>query len=216
MLKVDGWYFPNGESHLPAWMANAKVRMRLNGRSAYQGQKQEAALALCKKHRVAIDVGSHVGLWSFNLAHSFDKVEAFEPVAAHRECFEHNLLGCDNVTLHACALGEIAGSISMRTEPTSSGDSRVAGPGNIPMYTLDSFDFQNVDLLKIDTEGHELFVLKGATEMLVQNHPVVVVEQKPGHARRYGVGDTEAIPFLESLGAKLRREMAGDYFLTWD
>lgn len=214
MVKIDGWYFPDGEKHLPAWMANAKVRMRLNGRSAYQGQKQTAALSLCKKRRVAVDVGAHIGLWSFNLSHAFERVEAFEPVAVHRECFTQNLLVCDNVRLHACALGDKPGKVSIRTEPTSSGDSRVDGPGEIPMNTLDSYDFDNVDLIKIDTEGFELFVLRGAIATIAKCKPVVVVEQKPGHAQKYEVGEREAIPYLEGLGYRVAREMSGDFLMV--
>ena len=223
MKKVDGWYFPDGESHLPQWMANPKVRMMLNGRAAYQGQKQVAAMDLCKNFRRAIDVGGHVGLWSFNLAHRFARVEAFEPVAAHRECFFENIPqasademddhGNDpiDVFLHACALGDREGSVSIRTEPTSSGDSRVDGPGNIPMRRLDSFGFTDVDLIKIDCEGYELFVLRGAEEILARCKPVVIVEQKPGHAQKYGLGERDAVPYLESMGYKVAKEMAGDF-----
>jgi len=216
---VDSWYFPEGETHLPQWMANPKVRMILNGRPAYQGQKQEAAISYCKQRRVAVDVGGHVGLWSFNLAHWFEEVHAFEPVAAHRACFEANVLTNDseqdvymnNVTLHAYALGDRDGSVSIRTEPTSSGDSRVDGAGDIPMRTLDSFQLANVDLIKIDCEGFELFVLRGAEELLARQKPVVIVEQKPGHAQKFGLGERDAIPYLESLGYVVAREMAGDF-----
>ncbi len=62
MKMADGWWFPDGEEHLPGWMADPRVRMILNGRPAYQGQKQQAALELCTKRRVVVDVGAHVGL----------------------------------------------------------------------------------------------------------------------------------------------------------
>lgn len=211
MKIVDGWWFPDGESHLPQWMANPKVRMILNGRAAYQGQKQAAALAECKFFRTAVDVGGHIGLWSFNLAHRFKEVHAFEPVAAHRECFTRNIEPLTNVTLHPLALGAQQGSVSIRTEPTSSGDSRVDGDGDIPMVTLDSMDLEDVDLIKIDCEGYELHVLRGATETLARCRPVVIVEQKPGHGVKFGLGDKDALPFLESLGYRTVREMSGDF-----
>lgn len=216
MKKVDGWFFPDGESHLPAWMANPKVRMMLNGRAAYQGQKQVAAMSFCKQFRTAVDVGGHVGLWSFNLAHRFAAVEAFEPVAVHRDCFLMNTSDIEKITLHACALGAAPGSVSIRTEPTSSGDSRVDGAGDIPMVTLDSMELENVDFIKIDCEGTELFVLQGAEATLAKWKPVVCVEQKPGHAQKYGLGERDAVPFLQSLGYRLVREMSGDFLLVAD
>lgn len=214
MIYADGWWFPDGETHLMKWMANPKVRMAMNGRPAYQGAKQKAAMELCTQFRTAVDVGGHVGLWSFNLAHAFDRVHAFEPVADHRECFVRNTEGLANIDLHACALGDREGSVRIRTEPTSSGDSRVDGAGDIPMHTLDSFHLDHVDLIKIDCEGFELFVLRGAEELLARQKPVIVVEQKPGHAVKYGLGDREALPFLESMGYRLAREMAGDLIMV--
>jgi FkbM family methyltransferase len=218
MKLVDGWYFPDGESHLPTWIANPKVRMILNGRAAYQGQKQVATMELCRNFRTAVDIGGHVGLWSFNLAAKFEHVHAFEPVADHRACFERNVLDVHdgvtkaaNVTLHACALGDREDMISIITAPTSSGDSRVNGPGDIPMHTLDSMGITDVDLVKVDAEGFELFILMGAVETLKRDLPVIVVEQKPGHAVKYGLGDRDAIPFLESLGYRVAREMSGDF-----
>ncbi len=217
MKYVDQWYFPDGETHLPAWMFNPKVRMFLHGRPAYQGQKQVVAMGLCRRFRTAVDCGAHVGLHSFNLAHEFDRVIAFEPVAAHRECFVKNVLeapGVSNVTLEACALGDKEGTVSIRTEPTSSGDSRVDGAGDIPMRTLDSFELKDVSYLKIDVEGTELFVLKGAEATIVKCKPVIMVEQKPGHAQKYGLGEKDALPYLESLGYKVAREMSGDFLLV--
>lgn len=213
MKQVDGWYFPDGEKHLPLWMANPKVRLVLNGRPAYQGQKQLAAMELCKEFRTAVDVGGHVGLWSFNLAQRFKEVHAFEPVAVHRGCFTRNIEAA-NVTLHACALGAESGYVSIRTEPTSSGDSRVDGIGDIPLKTLDSFALKDVDLIKIDTEGYELMVLNGALATIERCQPVIVVEQKPGHAKRYGLGDTAAVPFLQNLGYRVAKELSGDYLMV--
>ncbi len=91
---------------------------------------------------------------------------------------------------------------------------------NVPVKTLDSFRRRllvpRCDLLKIDCEGYELFVLEGAVEFLQACHPVVIVEQKDGMGSRYGVGDTAAVRFLEGLGAKMRTEIGGDFIMSWD
>jgi FkbM family methyltransferase len=214
---VDGCYWPDGEEHMILWIADPKNRMMLNGRPAYQGKKQQAALSYCKQFRTAVDVGGHVGLWAHNLAQAFTYVHSFEPVAAHRECFMSNVLADNyNVLLHPCALGEKDGLVSIRSNPTSSGDSWIDGPGDIEMYRLDECELRNVDFIKIDTEGSELPVLRGGEETIKRCRPTIIVEQKPGMAAKFGLGETDAVKYLESLGATVRQVISGDYILTFE
>lgn len=216
MKHVMGWWFPDHERHLLEWMANPKGAMVVNGRNAYQAKKQLRAMDFVPKdrRRVAIDVGGHVGTWSFNLAHWFEKVEAFEPVAAHRECFEKNITRA-NVTLHPFALGDREGTVSISTEIGSSGNSFVKGEGKIPLKTLDSFNFENVDFCKCDCEGFEEFVLRGAEALIEAWKPVIVVEQKRDmSATRYGLKPLSAVKFLIDRGYKTAAEMSGDYIMV--
>lgn len=212
MKQVSGWWMPDHEAHLGPWMAHAKNKLILNGRQAYQGKKQLAALKHCKKHRVAVDVGGHVGLWSYNLAHEFAAVFAFEPVAAHRECFEKNLAGVgQHVHLHGIALGAEHGSVAMWSEPGSSGNTQVRGKGEIPMETLDSLDLINVDFMKLDCEGFEENVLRGGVATITRWKPVVIVEQKREMAARFGLPLLGAVDFLKTLGYKVAEEISGDF-----
>ena len=187
----------------------------VDGRGTYQIKKLRAALLHVKQFRAAIDVGAHCGLWSMHLVKRFGKINAFEPVAAHRECFALNVQAA-NATLHGCALGDKNGMVSIHTAATSSGDSWVDGAGDIPIRRLDDFELQDVDFIKIDTEGHELFVLRGGEETIRRCKPCLIVEQKPGHGHRFGIGDTDAIPLLESWGAKRREVLSGDFIYSWD
>lgn len=213
MKKLHGWHFPDHEKHLPEWMEHPKNKLVLNGRIAYQGQKQVAAIELCKERRTAVDVGGHIGLWSFNLANWFENVRAFEPVAEHRACFEANV-PFDNVELHAIALGSEPGSVSMKTEDGSSGNTTVAGDGDIPMMTLDSIGLSYVDFIKIDCEGYEENVLRGAERTLERWKPVVIVEQKRDMATRFGLKVLGAVEFLTERGYRVAKEISGDYIMV--
>ncbi len=219
MKKQLDWWFPDGETHLPAWMASAKGHMILNGRPSYQGKKQLAALAAVGllgrgAPRTAIDVGGHVGLWSYNLAPAFVHVHAFEPVEAHRACFVRNV-SAPNVTLHECALGATEGTVAIKTAPTSSGDSWVSGIGSIPMHTLDSFQLLDVDLIKIDCEGYEENVLRGAVDTIKHSRPVVMVEQKRDMATsRFGLEPLGAVRLLVEWGYRVEQELSGDYLMV--
>lgn len=219
MKQELGWWFPDGEQHLPAWMSSPKGRMIINGRHAYQGKKQLAAIAAVGRVRggqlrTAVDVGGHVGLWSYNLAPAFLQVHAFEPVREHRLCFVKNV-EAPNVTLHEFALGANEGSVSIHTAPTSSGDSWVKGAGDIPMRTLDSFALLDVDLIKIDCEGYEENVLRGGVETIKRDRPVVMVEQKRDMAAsRFGLEPLGAVRLLVEWGYRVEQELSGDYLMV--
>jgi FkbM family methyltransferase len=210
---VDGWYWPDRETHLLEWIANPKNRMVLNGRAAYQGKKQVALLALCKRFRTAIDVGAHVGLWTYNLAPHFTTVRSFEPVAEHRECFVQNI-SADNVVLYPLALGERSDKVSIRQNESSTGDSWVEGSGDIQMEPLDAFELTDVDLIKIDAEGYEENILRGAEQTLRHSKPVLCVEQKRDFPKRWGLQPQGAITYLQSLGYVVAQEIGGDYLMT--
>ena len=212
MKPFGGWQFPDHEKHLLVWLA--KVNDKRDGRLRYQGKKQDAALKFCRSRAVAVDVGAHVGLWSYYLAREFDVVHAFEPVAEHRACFAKNITAA-NVVLYDCALGDHERSVAIHTSEGSSGDSWVKGDGDIPMRRLDDFAL-NVSFIKLDCEGGELHALKGAEETLKRCHPCVIVEQKPGKAQQFGLEETAAVDYLRSLGAHLRTAISGDYVLAWD
>lgn len=230
-FEQGGWWLPEGEKHLQEWMR--KVNDRRGGRLLYQGRKYRMALQFVKQRRVAVDVGAHVGLFSWQMAQDFAQVHAFEPMSEHRECWVANMgTGVERATLYPFALGEAPGMVRVVTRtPGSSGDTGIdpdaersslrAAVGDVgeecELRTLDSFELQHVDFLKADCEGFELFVMRGAIETLKRCKPCIMVEQKPetGGAQRYGVGVIDAVKFLESLGAKRRGGLQGDYFLSW-
>lgn len=208
-----GVWLPDGEQHMTAWMT--KVGHLVDGRGTYQYSKLERAVAECTERRVAIDVGAHCGLWSMHFAKLFARVIAFEPIPEHCDCFRRNVTG--QYDLHQCCLGDDPGTIGLHYDPTNTGDTHaVVGDG----YRLEAFDLiyptlQHVDLVKLDCEGFELFALRGMALMLRRCQPVVLVEQKPNRASKYGLRETEAVDWLQGLGAHRVWDKSGDYLLRW-
>jgi two-component SAPR family response regulator len=81
---------------------------------------------------------------------------------------------------------------------------RIVGEGNIPMTTIDSLGLDDVDLIKIDVEGYEMEVLKGAKKVL-ESCQYVMIELN-SNTGKYGSSNQECMNFLESMGYKLLLE----------
>ncbi len=214
MLTFDAWQFPDGETHLPKRMQ--KGALRVDGRLTYQYPLYETALKSVRSRGVAVDVGAHVGLFSFWMVRDFAEVAAFEPVAAHRECWRANVPKRAQDALYGCALGAKDGSV--RLEPrdaSSSGGTQIVGQGDIPMHTLDSFGLRAVDLLKIDCEGFEFDVLQGAAETVDRCHPVVIVEQRPKLVGTFGHSHKAAVDWLVKRGGQVVQSDGRDYVVRF-
>jgi len=230
VIKFDEWYLPNGERHLQKWMQ--QVNDKVDGRLTYQMYKYRPSMQFVKQRRTAIDIGAHVGLWSYWMARDFQKLIAFEPMPEHAACWKENMKTRPNADLYQIALGDREGPAKVKTRtPGSSGDTGVDPDAElsslrasidddgtvVQMKTLDSFELDEVDFIKADCEGFELFVMRGAEQTLRRNKPCIIIEQKPetGLAQRYKIGVTDGVKFLESLGAIRRKTIQGDYILSW-
>lgn len=143
---------------------------------------------ITSQHSVAIDVGANIGLWSYGLSRLFSQVHSFEAnkdIAADLQSSSKS-----NIHLEICGLSSQEGEATLYIP--LQGEIRLTGwaslrRGNCPdtsvhiekkvqLKTLDSFKIQGVSFIKIDTEGHELEVLRGATETIVSNQPLLLIE----------------------------------------
>lgn len=225
MKRIKGFWLPDSDTHFQDHLEKGP---EFDGRGTYQFNKIQLALGATAMERrgLALDVGAHVGLWSWVLAHHFGQVVAFEPVCAMADCWRRNMEGASGqVTLIEAAVSDVVGELEMVTEQENSGNSRVRSgslaPGDetVCATTLDAWWEANghprVDLVKVDVEGWEVKVVHGGERMLRACRPTVVVEQKPGHAERYGFGRRDAVRVLESWGAIVSWERAGDVCLRW-
>lgn len=119
---------------------------------------------------------------------------------------------CYNIAL---GLGETYG--------TETGGGNTGGypliAGNRLSISLDAFRIHKLDFLKIDVEGWELSVLKGAYQTLKRLHPVIHCEINPHALNMFNVKHTEVIDFLRYVGYGDFREVyryRGEFGDHWD
>lgn len=134
----------------------------------------------------AVDVGANRGLYSFQFSRLCDHVLAFEPNPDFAYFARHALPA--NVTVHELALGATDGAGVLRV-PVLNGvlqhrEGSLLGPRDqtptndhpVEIRTLDSFSLRNLKVIKIDVEGTELAVLRGARSSIARERPILIVE----------------------------------------
>lgn len=138
-----------------------------------QQAQRDTALNYVSKWRVCLDIGSNIGQWTRPLSKKFESVVCFEPNPNFRECFKKNIKE-NNVVLWPFGLSDKTHKAAQHFNSTVLQNS----DGDIDCRTLDSFGLTNVDFVKIDVDGFELPVLKGASRTLTVNKPVINIEMK--------------------------------------
>lgn len=214
MKQVHGFYFPDYDNHFPRMLDKSLAKDNV---VRYQWKQRDYAIKLCKNKRICIDIGANVGLWSCDLVNDFNHVIAFEPVKEFRDCFVQNVKKT-NYTLHPIALGSKESWINMNIVEGNTGHSHIdttsIGKGTIPLKTLDSFNFLNVDMIKIDVEGFEEEILFGSMNTIKNNKPILVVEQQK-HEYKNAMDDIPAIKILQEWGYKVSSQFNKDWVLEW-
>tara|TARA_E500000075_G_C6822563_1_gene236219 strand:- start:53 stop:649 length:597 start_codon:yes stop_codon:yes gene_type:complete len=165
--------------------------------------------------RTVIDCGAWIGQFAL-LCPEAQEVHCFEPNPETQPILRNNVARQDNVHLHYEALSNQAGTTSLRYD-THSGTCHMWSEGhadNIPVRTLDSYQFAHVDMIKIDVEGMELPLLKGAEHTIRKWRPWICIERNQT-SRRYGRAKAEALQLLVSWGMRTRFKSWPDTVMDW-
>ena len=183
----------------------------------YEQDQFNEVLPHISNRDVALDIGAHVGIWSMRLAQNFKRVIAFEPVPKHIECWKKNMSNFiseqsdwGNIsTLETVALGHENGTATMKVPNTtntgmasivhkvsSNEGSRWVQPEwetfpniQVKTKTLDSYEFHQLDFIKIDVEWFEHRVLQGAENTIRKHKPIMYIE----------MSDPQAYTFMKNL-----------------
>lgn len=174
---------------------------------------------LVKPGWCVLDIGAHHGFYSLlacELVGPTGRVVSFEPSPRERRRLEGHLQlnKFANAIVRSEALGEETGEAelylvdgqedwcnSLRPPDVNS----PVSPIKVPLTTLDEFlksgDGRPVDFIKLDVEGGELAVLKGAARLWSGNsRPVLLVEIRDERTSPWGYPSKDIIDFLHAKG----------------
>lgn len=140
-----------------------------------------------------IDIGANIGQYTKRLSELVGpngRVIAFEPVPTTFSLLSANtlLFKYQNVTLVNAAVSDKLGIAGISIPKFSTGlnnyyEAHLENQGNcdlsIMTISIDSILLdKTIKLIKIDTEGHEEFVIKGLQNLIHKDHPILIIETR--------------------------------------
>jgi FkbM family methyltransferase len=189
---------------------------------SYSGNQLALLDRFLRPEMVFVDVGANVGEQTVFAAKRLTRgrVIAFEPTSSVYDSLMENIAlnGFGNVTVVKAGLGERPGELPIYTAVTRRADGtvnegvptlyRTAERGtfveNVPILRFDDFAAQQgltrLDVMKIDVEGAEMTVLKGAAESIRRHRPLIIVEVHEGTSRAAGYSPQALLDYVRQLG----------------
>lgn len=206
---IGNYLFPSSDTHFDRWMLEGE----------YQKKQRDALFEYMEERRpieYIADVGAHVGLWSRPMMHRANTkyIWAFEPNSSVRECYVLNMGGFENYSIYPVALGHknMKGFLNVETDNSGNTNVHPTKSGNTEIRTLDSFNFEHLDYIKVDVEGFEYNFLQGAVDTLNRCRPFVHLEMKSKNMRN---SKDDFYRFMKNIGysqvMKIGAEVLYDY-----
>jgi FkbM family methyltransferase len=194
-------------------------------RGQYERDEVAFARSLLRPGDVAIDVGAHIGFFTMQMAAAVGpsgRVYGFEPFEANADLLERSIVENqfdDRVVLRRAAAGATSGTATLTfpVETLNSGGAYLLREGTAPLagnlkrevavIALDQIDIRRpVRFIKMDVEGAEPQVIRGAERILREDHPTILSELHAVQLERAsGVTAAEFLAQVAALGYRTHR-----------
>jgi FkbM family methyltransferase len=184
----------------------------------YDSLTSEIIAKVLRRDSNAIDVGSHRGeILDIMLMHAPNgRHYAFEPLPAYATALRRKYRANSNVKVFDCALSDSVGRSTFQYNVTSPdysgikrrtydrGDTRIQQI-EVALATLDSIvsSGELISLIKIDVEGAEYQVVRGARRVINEGQPVIIFEHGIGGADHYDTTPAMIFDLFSSLDYQL-------------
>jgi FkbM family methyltransferase len=215
-------YYPPLPVYLPwgVWwlLKNDAMGRNIIKRNGFEQPERDFLLKFLKQEMTFIDIGAHQGYYTLLASRKTGlsgRVIAFEPSPRELHALRIHLLlnRCHNVHIEPVALsddtstaklfvclGQETGCNSLRRPLLSERMKTV----KVPVRTLDEYfkkgQIATATVIKIDAEGAELSILKGATNLLYKVKPVLLCELADIRTKPWGYKAVEIYDFLKTAG----------------
>lgn len=168
------------------------------------------------KESIFVDVGSNYGWHSIIASKLCKEVYSFEPQSLMYEIqkMSVNENNINNLKIFNIALGENIGQLEMSkidyyNEGVNIGDLSIGNGGEkIELKSLDSINLPKIDMIKIDVQGYEKFVIDGAINSINKNKPIMIVEFEDFQLHKFGYNSKILFDKIKNLDYEI-------YFLEY-
>ena len=194
-------------------------------RGQYEPEEIRFVRGLLQPGDSAIDVGGHIGFFTMQMAAAVGpegRVYAFEPLDANADLLERSITENGfggRVRFQRAAVGATPGTATLTfpAETLNSGGAYLLRSGGaplagnrtteVPLVALDALDLRRpVRFIKMDVEGAEPQVLRGAARILKDDRPVILSELHPTQLERAsGVSAAAFLAQIAVLGYRAHR-----------
>lgn len=176
----------------------------------------------CQQHlnlegKNVIDIGANFGFHTLEFADFIGQghIYAFEPqkLVYYQLCGNIIANGLDNVTAFNVALGDKFDTLKVENPDYHANEIINIGNSHLNAYThinynwvdvktLDSYNYDNVGMMKIDVQGYEPWVLDGAKSTILRNRPTIFIEVEEAQLHVYNFTSQDIFTRLDHLGYK--------------
>jgi FkbM family methyltransferase len=176
MKKLNnGWMVPDDDTRVSGLLENDSSMEH----PAYEDKYRSLIIEALPNKRTFVDVGANVGIWSLPMKSHFENVISYEPSKQNIECIKANIPS--GIELREKAVADFNGEAKFHQAGKNCGDGKLCREGVkstyvVPVVKLDDENLQNVDMVKIDTQGWELDVLKGMSNLITSQRPWIMIE----------------------------------------
>ena len=166
----------------------------------------------CDEDSISIDVGAANGMYLAHLYKISKKCFAFEPREDALQNLKKVFSGItSNIQFEQVALSDFSGSTKLRILKSNDRLSTIEAENTIekfgdvqlvevPVRKIDDYEYPDkVNFIKIDVEGHEEAVIKGAINTIQRDHPFLLIEIEERH-KKDSIGHIKNI--LQAFGYK--------------
>lgn len=178
-------------------------------------ESRDIALSYVTNFDTVIDIGAHIGISVLHWAEHFRDIRAYEPMPDHFNCLTENTDHLLHIKKFNYAISNQRKTLkgAYRTSKNTGSfqliDDNYRQPSKktprqlyeIESHRLDEFSFDSVGLIKIDVEGWELEVLRGAANTIIKHQPVLLIEFTGGNSKKslHSYDVNEYFKIIESL-----------------